>query len=544
MSEEKAKIPYLTYKEFMKKYPLGEKLSEGGYGKVFESGKSNVVKSFDEDISFTELVKEVNAYNMFDHPCIVKPLAWSYKDNVGYLAIPRGKDITQAYEEGDISLKRIIFDTLSAISYLNVNGFAYRDIKPPNILYFEEENICKFVDMGSVVPAKLNGDGNYYIRGPAYTLGYVDPEYDESRWNNISCEIYALIISWMTIVGDLQRNREMFGAIYNYQSKHKELSWLVRRAVTPIKDRPKIEDILIDASSRFELKMYKENTKKILLPESITCFNYPDDSISLIKLAMNIYGQTQSEVLFLALSIYNRTMKSIAKLYEDEENYIEIFGTACLDIASSLTTGYREDMYEMWKNTNYVDNDKDKFYSNMMIKILEETNGHVYSMTCWNYAKRAEDLLTILKQMINCQEIESSPEGNNSNKFIPIRNIIPDDEDYSPSDEKGENLAKINQPCNLYTDPSIKRVISAWNEEELNMEECVAVLLYNRDALHELDLGLSLKIFRNLIGLPNNRPVFDHTLDMISHFDWRKYQDKVLKKNLHPFTVTDKELNR
>lgn len=124
-------IKYLDQQEFFKVYPLGNQIGSGFFGTVYDSGKY-AIKKFDSNPMLLEFSQELNFYASVNHPCIMKPLAWTVMKSQAYLTMKQG--IQTAVSEGKISVSQIICDTLSAIAFLNDNGIAHCDIKPDNII--------------------------------------------------------------------------------------------------------------------------------------------------------------------------------------------------------------------------------------------------------------------------------------------------------------------------------------------------------------------------------------------------------------------------
>lgn len=95
------------------------------------------------------LLKELNYYNLLTHPNIIKPIAWTFDVN-GYMAMPLGIPVKEAYENKLVTLKQIISDTLSALYYMDSMKVDHNDQRPCNMILYEGK--IKFIDMGSAKP--------------------------------------------------------------------------------------------------------------------------------------------------------------------------------------------------------------------------------------------------------------------------------------------------------------------------------------------------------------------------------------------------------
>src|SRR5579883_3087926 len=111
-------VEYLIPTRFNKYFPYVENknnpddaLGEGGSGAVFRSGDKYIVKEYiDVNNKFEEFVEELDIYAAFEHPCILKPVAWTINEGTPLLAMERGEDIVEAYRLGKITIRQIIYD--------------------------------------------------------------------------------------------------------------------------------------------------------------------------------------------------------------------------------------------------------------------------------------------------------------------------------------------------------------------------------------------------------------------------------------------------
>ena len=208
-------ITLLPVESFLKKYPEDmqvARIGSGGCGKVYRSGvyavKFSVPDYQDSDIS-EEMIRELNFYASVHHPCILRPVEWSYCpiNRVTYIAMPCGSDLQRAYLDRKITLERIVNDNLSAIAFLNNLGIIHGDIKPKNMIFLDGR--AQIIDFGLAKYATMLSD-RYYIRGVAYTALYKDPAYVDEAWNPINVETYALAKSYYDIMGHIPQLSNMY----------------------------------------------------------------------------------------------------------------------------------------------------------------------------------------------------------------------------------------------------------------------------------------------------------------------------------------------
>lgn len=148
---------YLLPTEFKQKYPMSKiKLGHGIDGTVYKCGDYaiKVLESGNSDGALT-FFKELNYYTLLNHPCILKPIAWTL-DNFGYLLLPLGIKLIDAYNTNLITADQIISDTLSALTYMLSLGVNHCDLHDENMIYHEGR--VKIIDMGFASPYEIGLD--------------------------------------------------------------------------------------------------------------------------------------------------------------------------------------------------------------------------------------------------------------------------------------------------------------------------------------------------------------------------------------------------
>jgi serine/threonine protein kinase len=440
-------ISYITPDNLKSNYLVNlVKLSEGAFGEVYASGNNFAIKKFEKDYMLEELTKELNIYASVVHPCILRPIGWSAIDGVGYLVMPRGQKIENALLEGKITIENVVADTLSAIAYMNSLGFAHRDIKPGNMVYYD--NKCMIIDMGLSIRAILNKDGNYYIKGVAYTSIYMDPEYFQDQYNNIRVEIYALGMSYKQIITN---KLPYFGDLVAYESNIPHLDWFFSQATRLIESSTIVEDSRVvspskaegDTSGRPSIQEILESAPKNLIPTSrrytgtsfkentITYNNYPkaqDFMRILMGWLMNVSYKhdLQAETVFLCFHLIHRSFEKILIKYSGATDVFQIFACVCLSLASIVTADviiglstYKHLSIDTQPNYN-------SRYEQMTVDVLMALQGIISTVTYWNYAKSLTDLKLLLLDIMKTdydpsiiREVTSGP-----SKCVPFRKII------------------------------------------------------------------------------------------------------------------------
>jgi serine/threonine protein kinase len=460
------------------------------------------------------------------HPCILAPVAWSVKDDRGYLVMPRGKSITSSYKKDKISLSQIILDSCSAINFLNTRGIAHGDIKPDNMVYHDGR--CKIIDMGLAVKGELF-DGDYYITGELYTPEFRDIEYSIEQNNNIKCEIYALVTSYMFIVEDLQEGDIAdSGQLCSYT--HPRLDWLIQIALTPLNRRPSLRTVLRRAEKKY--KSITERKIRYKEPTKIETCNNETYTIS-IWLIKYLSSELKAKTLFAALHLLNR-------VYEDviEENEEKMLSCVVVMIASYLN----KEQVNIQLYLQLLSIEEEEFTTianNLIVSILQSTEGVLLTTTYWDYAQSKEDLYPLLQDLLSCTD-NFKRSSNNSNKCIKVKDFLPSNMLFFSS-KKGKLISsrlrsKEANSCILEVGANVDIIEHYWQkEEEPDIYLDIPLLLHNKEALKETTLSTAKNILSFLLHNKED-PLVIHTLNMICAFDWQNLGEVYLDiEKFHPF---------
>lgn len=534
-------IDYLFYKDFKIEFPLHNKIGVGSYGNVYESGTKYAVKVFDVDPTYRDLITELNMYACILHPCIIKPLAWTTHQSRGYIAMKKGEKIRTAFTEGKITIEEIISDTLSAIAFLNSQGIAHCDIKPGNIIFHKGK--AKLIDMGLARYTELNTDGQYYIKGEAYTPEFKDLEYVARQYNNIKCEITALALTYISL---LINKIPEYG--FNYESKIPHLDYLFTEAKKLVVDRPDIQSLIDNAPQELIVRHYTGIIFKEPDPEyDPTCGNRLYVLMSwLIEIAYE--RDIKAKALFLCLHLIQRIYTKIDFVYHSNGFSFQLFGCVAMNLALIVTSSDRSFSIELWKRVmKSTDINFEVKYEAMVITVVALAHGIISTLTYWDYAQSNEDLLALLKDCIQCNYnpslIQKTHKG--TNKCITVRQFMTKD-DLQTLDQPHESSTKETptdvHPCKLNTDSDIREVIYLFRQGAWTSRKYIytlPVILHNRDVLYKLNINQAIDIFIILRQFIYPETISTFILDVVCHFDWRTKSEKFLSLHAHPFTDQD-----
>ena len=178
---------------FEAKYTLYDYINGGTYGKVYKCCKKDekmeyAVKIQDvslNDNSYVSILTEAKIWNCLEHKNIVKLYECFLQDDQFYfvMELVPGSNLfdeilrKSTYSETNACL--YIKQILSALAYLHVNKIIHRDVKPDNIMLYQDlqkgsGSVVKLVDFG--LARKLENGKNRIECAPSGAPLYLAPE--------------------------------------------------------------------------------------------------------------------------------------------------------------------------------------------------------------------------------------------------------------------------------------------------------------------------------------------------------------------------------
>jgi serine/threonine protein kinase len=553
-------IPFMAFSDFKKKYPFDK--NNRIDNNIFIVNDDYVVKHFAKTYDLVKLVRELNVNASISHPCILKPLYWSqaqYSDpgNI-YFLLERGENIRYAFrrQEDKISfIKRMMFDTMSALNFLHKKGIIHGNIKPENIVY--HENRIKLTNLSLSVKAELNEDNQYYIRNLMGEPIYQDIEFSHGQYNNINCEIYSLFMAFIAII----ENKEVpqIGELSNCRldKKYEAFDWFFIQAGLLQRERPSLDLFLDWAGEEFNLDRYigtrfEEIVKAPKEKEFMAVIMG-----RVVKIARQIKIKVES--LFLALNLLHRIYKDINFPYRGELGII--YGCVCIHLAMIVNgetlISYRE-WSELMEDYFYDFNDH---FDRIILDILKTTKGIISTVTYWDYAKSSTDLLPLLIDTINWKydNIAIRELADTSfNKCIRVKELDGDFKTLNFNTTFKSLRPKLIpgeiKQCALDLEPDVHKVEKYWSrliaakpeedeydgdDYEVELIDFIGVLMHNRDALGELDIDTGRNIFSFLLDIEETEEkgkLAEFILNTICHFNWVNDWEVILKADINPFS--------
>jgi len=534
-------INYIPFSRLNALYPMEKKhFSKGSFGKIYKSAAKFAVKVFDYDPMLVQLSLELNIHGNLCHPCILRPLAWSVDNCIGYLVMELGEDIIEAYKQNKIKYTQIMTNTLSAIAYMNSIGFAHSDIKPDNMIYLRGK--CMIIDMGLSHKAILNEDGDYYVTGDLYTSNYRDPEYYKKQNNSIKCEAYSLAASYKEIV---ESKAAVYGDIYSYDSNLTLLNDFVTLVKKPIKER--LSTVKIIES----LKMGKR--QGTMFYEGHISNNY--NNWNLLKEALDwmikiCYKENSKvETMFLCLHIARYCFDKVIALDAYKSSFpLRTFASVLLSLVFNIKREKRFIISHWFNKQTIIDNisEFEEHFKDMVVNVIISIDGVVDRITTWNYARGESDLRLLLADFYNAnyQIGFIRKVSGTANKNVRVRNIVCAEEYNNYSENYHEEdielfLGEI-YPSKLDLSDSTAEITSIWHTASIseNIFYYIAgAILHNRRVLNNLKKSLALDIFIYLIKCNSLYDIANYILSTECHPNWSILAKKIIKDDVHPFRM-------
>ena len=542
MTKEYQGISYLSYEDMEKLYPKGPLLGSGATGTVYSSGEY-VIKVFNKDITFSGIAIEIDIYVSNNHPCIMKPVAWSYNLTphlTSYLVMPKGQDIIKAYKDSKITMAQIIFDTLSAVDYLHSKGITHHDIKPGNMVYHNDGKggKCKLIDMGTARKGELS-NGEYYTTEALFTPAYVDPEYYQHQYNNAKCDIYSLAASFV----DIETGKVDHALLYSYENSYPKIDWFVQQAILFWDKRPSVHELLLQAQKKYNRNNYIITSPPQVKLISLCGEKYFRKVIGYI-LDLAYEGNHSAQALFIALNLVHRTYKDVIPILEDKELNIKFYSYVILHFANLVTNG--SDYLIQWLTKLFPK--LVATYSHILVIVLISCKGIISTSTYWDRATNVDDLLSLLNDTTLCDydaKLIRKISTVVKNKCVNVKAFISEKDLKvlgADSSQRGkEKITNSIGTCALDLKSSPELIEKLWTIPKggnitTPPYELFGVVIHNRHSLKLVNKITAVLIFL-ILRTAGQKGAY--LLDKWCSFDWRNRWYEVREYKIHPFCYSD-----
>ncbi len=326
------------------RYEITELVGEGGMAnvyKAFDNVENKTVavkilkKEFAENEEFLRRFRnESKAIAVLSHPNIVKVFDVGFSDQIQFIVMEYIDGITlKEYieEQGTLSWKdsvHFIIQILRALQHAHNKGIVHRDIKPQNIMMFDDGTI-KVMDFGIAKFARE--DGKTAADQAIGSVHYISPEQAGGKTVSDKSDIYSvgvMLYEMLTGQKPFDADTPVSIAIMHMHDK----------ATPPSEVNPDIppalEEIIMCAMEKESEKRYQSAAEMI---KAIESFKKNPQTVSVGKSARSDAGNT-------------RYFKPPVPIYdEDEEEYEE-----------DDDDDYEEDEEEEYYDDPYDDDDEEE----------------------------------------------------------------------------------------------------------------------------------------------------------------------------------------
>lgn len=153
-------------------YKCKNRIAEGSFAKIYDTTLDNyVVKKikFDSILGIMSIL-ELYVITFINHPNVIScNLKFIEKAHIEYMMPKASYDMTK-WMKKEYSLKKfkqVCFDIVKGLYELHRKNILHGDIKPNNIVFFEEEQNVKLIDFGKSIIIRNNNklfDKNFYAK--------------------------------------------------------------------------------------------------------------------------------------------------------------------------------------------------------------------------------------------------------------------------------------------------------------------------------------------------------------------------------------------
>lgn len=240
-----ATLGIMNKEHLSKYYKIIEKLGSGTFGRVYKAihlktkqqraikvVKREVLKLQDDEKVF---LKEIELLATLSHPNIIKIFEF-FVDESNYYVVqefaPGGELYDQIYKMQyftEVEAAKIMYQLLSAVSYLHSNGIVHRDLKPENIMLDSKSQVeynIKIIDFGAANYCKPK-EGQLTLKvGTPY---YIAPEVIKKKYD-LKCDVWSCgVIMYILLCGyppfDGEDDQEIMKRVVDSDIKFDETEW-------------------------------------------------------------------------------------------------------------------------------------------------------------------------------------------------------------------------------------------------------------------------------------------------------------------------------
>lgn len=568
-------MPYVPHDELFKAYQKQQQIAAGTFGVIFGTQDPNfVIKQCHEIHQQPSFTNELAAHAQFQHPCILRPSAWTIKGTKGYFVMRRGSDLFSALRRKWITLEQIFADLVAVFGFLHEHGWVHGDVSPVNMVFLE--NKCMLIDFGAAKRATLHEDGQYYVKSRTNQLWYQDPRYLYNHWNDMRHELYSIF----AVVQAMYLGKHVTpGSLYWFCSENYDLNtYAFAEATEPACARSPIAALLdLDAAQEpARTLLPRRHAPGVCFPQPFLRAPYRHSHLRF--LIGNMCGMTElchkrgfsCQSLILALHLVHLSCRQVFAALGDL-SLLSTYVLVCLHLAlAHEESDYQimmglDDVHEQC--AKHIDADEYRaIFMNTTRLVLQSIAGVSSPLTYWHFARSGRDLPNIIFQMVTCSfdpDFIAQSDESVTDKCLTVEQALSQQElDFyrtlqvdTPIEDLYATVPKVPRatvplPCHFALDVSIQETEKVWSGATFKLDDkdddflqAVALLMRTSHDAHLLPQDVAKRIFMKLCACFRGHiapGLVGSILDKLTcKSAWREpmseYFQKVLCSVRHPF---------
>ena len=276
-------------------YEVLKKIGEGGFSKVYkvkekETGEIRAMKELNKSKipNLKDFKTEIKILAMLDHPNILRLFQVIEDSKNIYLIMElcSGGELCSRMQNNHYKEKeaaKLMEQITSAVAYCHEKGICHRDLKPQNILFWNENpnSPVKIVDFGiskiydpslSSLREEFGNVKNNKMTNMVGTIHYLSPEFIKGKYTEI-CDVWSLgVILYLLLCGFQPFNgvnkKEVLNNISSFKFSFPKENWnnisesaknLIKSMLCPEKSRISAKDVFNSKWIKSRLKKEKQN---------------------------------------------------------------------------------------------------------------------------------------------------------------------------------------------------------------------------------------------------------------------------------------------
>ncbi len=507
---------YIT--DLESRFTFKEEIGKGSYGEITRGVDNStslpVVRK--RITNGKSAIQEISIYSIIDYPNIAKLIAWTYTKSEWVLIFHEGIPIEKAIKARQITLDQCIWELLNVVNFLHSNGIYHGDLKPANVIYLDGK--LTLIDFGSARIATKHQD-KFLVKGLSPTVGYIDPEYSQTDWNPINCELYSVAgIIWnLRKLSKGVAQEILHRKIYQFvcsESRNNDL--FTELTKFPLSERKDISQIIRNWYGIEPLE-----AGRVIQKHSRIIPTDPAYRKIVEKLFSIFYERGNSHLIpawqmFLGIGLFRNVLEKIFPNYSSRLTESIGLGVTCIYLIGIITGTDLRISYD------WIISIKESFVG----EILRIMDDNLIVETDWDRAESYEELVYYTPGLFGFEILPTKRIIGQSKHIYFYKvlegTILPTQEDFSI--QKRSYQSFVNE-----LDCKINHLQKPTDLESHIQHIACYFILHHRDFLSELNYLRGQKVYDTLA----KHIIGSMILDIITDYPLKRFEGT----RLHPFKV-------